>query len=108
MIHFCARDGTYPKRPDCSAGVRFFRRNRLHRPCRLWRRSCHIRSDNGPEFVAEAPDGGIDAVVNAMPKSPGNGLIFAPRTSYQVKTGDFTLNATSPGQIEKILMSPKR
>jgi hypothetical protein len=57
-------------------------------------------------FAVTTSDGGIDAVVYGTPKGPGNGLIFPPRTSYQVKTGDFTLNATNPGQIEKLLISP--
>ncbi len=62
-------------------------------------------SDTDIPFAVTTPDGGIDAVVNATPKGAGNGLIFAPRTSYQVKAGDFTLNATSPGQIEELLIS---
>jgi hypothetical protein len=63
-------------------------------------------SDTDIPFAVTTPDGGIDAVVNATTKGAGNGLIFAPRTSYQVKTGDFTLNATSQAQIEKLLISP--
>jgi hypothetical protein len=63
-------------------------------------------SDADIPFAVTTSDGGIDAVVNATPGGPGNGLIFAPRTSYQVKTGDFALNATSTAQIEKLLISP--
>ena len=63
-------------------------------------------SDTDIPFAVTTSDGGIDAVVYAMPKNAGNGLIFAPRTSYQVKTGEFTLNATNPGQIEKLPDSP--
>lgn len=63
-------------------------------------------SDTDIPFAVTTSDGGIDAVVYAMPKNAGNGLIFAPRTSYQVKTGEFTLNATNPGQIEKLLIRP--
>ncbi len=63
-------------------------------------------SDTDIPFAVTTADGGIDAVVNATPKNAGNGLIFAPRTSYQVKTGDFTLNATSPAKIETLLITP--
>jgi hypothetical protein len=64
-------------------------------------------TDTDIPFAVTTSDGGVDAVVKATPKSSGNGLIFAPRTSFQVKTGDFTLNATSPAQIEKLLIKPK-
>ena len=57
-------------------------------------------------FAIATSDGGVDAVVDGMPSSLGNGLIFAPRTCYQVKAGDFTLNATSPAQIESLLIAP--
>src|SRR5271155_1416732 len=57
-------------------------------------------------FAITTPDGGIDAVVNGTPQGAGNGLIFAPRTAYQVKAGDFALSATNLGQIEKLLMTP--
>jgi hypothetical protein len=63
-------------------------------------------SDTDIPFAVTTSDGGVDAVVNGTPKRDGNGLVFAPRTSYQVKTGDFPLNSTSPGQIEKLLISP--
>jgi hypothetical protein len=63
-------------------------------------------SDTDIPFAVTTADGGVDAVVKAMPTGAGNGLIFAPRTSYQVKTGDFALNATSFAQIEKLLISP--
>jgi hypothetical protein len=63
-------------------------------------------SDTDIPFAVTTSDGGIDAVVNATPSGAGNGLIFAPRTSYQVKTGDFTVNATNLAQIEKLLISP--
>ena len=39
-------------------------------------------------------------------KEPETGLIFAPRTAYQVKAGDFALSATTLGQIEELLMTP--
>jgi len=58
-------------------------------------------------FPVTTPDGGVDAVVNATQKTAGTGLIFAPRTSYQVKTGDYALSATSATQIEKLLITPK-
>jgi hypothetical protein len=57
-------------------------------------------------FPVTTPDGGIDAVVNGTPKGAGAGLIFAPRTAYQVKAGDFPLNATSLRRIEEILIAP--
>lgn len=58
-----------------------------------------------PSAVYDA-DGGVDAVITATPKTGGNGLIFAPRTSYQVKAGDFSLSPTSLAQIEKLLITP--
>ncbi len=63
-------------------------------------------SDTDIPFAITTSDGGVDAVVNGTTSSPGNGLIFSPQTCFQVKTGEFTLNATSPGQIEKLLVSP--
>ena len=57
-------------------------------------------------FAVTTSDGGIDAIVNGTPQGPGNGLIFAPRTTYQVKAGAFSLNATSLGTIEELLISP--
>src|SRR5258708_29525152 len=63
-------------------------------------------SDSDIPFAVTTSDGGVDAVVNTTPKRAGNGLIFAPRTSYQVKTGDFPLNPTNLAQIEKLLISP--
>jgi hypothetical protein len=57
-------------------------------------------------FAVTTPDGGIDAVVNGTPRGAGNGLIFAPRTAYQVKAGNFVLNSTSPGAIEALLITP--
>ncbi len=44
-------------------------------------------SDTDIPFSVTTSDGGVDAVVHATPKSGGNGLIFAPRTSYQFATG---------------------
>ena len=52
------------------------------------------------------PDGGVDAVVRGIPTKTGNGVIFAPRTSYQVKAGDFPLNSTSFARIEELLLKP--
>jgi hypothetical protein len=63
-------------------------------------------TDTDIPFAITTSDGGIDAVVNAMPKAAGSGLMFSPRTCYQVKTGDFTLNATTGAQIEKLLLIP--
>src|SRR5437764_6010372 len=63
-------------------------------------------SDADIPFAVTTADGGIDAVVKGTPSGQGNGLIFAPITSYQVKAGDFTLNATSSAQIESLLMTP--
>ena len=51
-------------------------------------------------------DGGIDAVVKAVPKIAGNGLIFPPTTSYQVKAGNFPLSASALAQIEELLITP--
>ncbi len=63
-------------------------------------------TDTNAPFAITTADGGVDAVVQGTPTSVGNGLIFAPRTSYQVKAGDFTLNATNPAQIENLLIRP--
>src|SRR6516164_4172362 len=60
-------------------------------------------SETDIPFAVNTPDGGIDAVVNGVPVGVGNGLIFAPRTAYQVKAGNFALNATSRGLIEALL-----
>ena len=57
-------------------------------------------------YSTTTPDGGVDAIVRATPARTGNGLIFAPRTSYQVKAGDFALNSTSPGRIEELMLRP--
>src|SRR6266851_444774 len=62
--------------------------------------------DTDIPFAVTNADGGVDAVVKASPKSPGNGLIFAPMTSYQVKAGDFSLSATTRSQIEALLITP--
>ena len=58
-------------------------------------------------FAITTADGGVDAVVNGTPKSAGNGVIFPPKTSYQVKVGDFTLTPNTGAEIEKLLLSPK-
>ena len=63
-------------------------------------------SDADIPFAITTSDGGVDAIVTGTVKNAGNGLIFSPRTSYQVKAGDFPLNATSPRQIEALLVSP--
>jgi hypothetical protein len=63
-------------------------------------------SDTDIPFAITTPDGGIDAVVTGTPKGTGNGLIFAPQTSYQIKAGDFPLNATSLARIEELLVTP--
>lgn len=52
-------------------------------------------------------DGGVDAVVKGTPTRPGNGIIFAPRTSYQIKVGAFGLTSTAKGKIEELLIQPK-
>lgn len=57
-------------------------------------------------FAVTTSDGGIDAIVKTAPKSPGNGLIFSPITSYQVKTGGFSVSATTPSKIEELLITP--
>jgi hypothetical protein len=57
-------------------------------------------------FSVNDADGGVDAIVKASPKSTGNGLIFAPTTAYQVKAGDFSINATRPAKIEELIMTP--
>jgi hypothetical protein len=63
-------------------------------------------SDTNVPFAVNDADGGVDAIVKGTPKSAGNGLIFPPTTSYQVKAGDFSLSATQLAQIEKLLMTP--
>lgn len=57
-------------------------------------------------YSITTPDGGVDAIVNATPKTAGNGLIFPPRTTYQVKAGDFPLSATTAAQIEALIVVP--
>lgn len=57
-------------------------------------------------FSITSADGGIDAEVSVAPKTLGNGLIFAPKTFYQVKTGKFALTASSDALIEKLLLKP--
>ena len=44
-------------------------------------------SDTDIPFSVNDADGGVDAVVTGTSKGAGNGLIFPPMTSYQVKTG---------------------
>lgn len=61
-------------------------------------------SDTDVPFSINDADGGVDAVVKGTAKEAGNGLIFPPMTSYQVKAGDFALH--TPAQIEALLMSP--
>jgi hypothetical protein len=56
-------------------------------------------------FAVNDADGGIDAVVKAVPKGAGNGLIFPPTTSYQVKAGNFPLSASALAQIEELLIT---
>jgi hypothetical protein len=63
-------------------------------------------SDADVPFAVDDADGGVDAVVKGTATGLGNGLIFPPMTSYQVKAGDFALSANSPGQIEALLMTP--
>ena len=63
-------------------------------------------SDTDIPFAVNDADGGIDAVVKAVPKGAGNGLIFPPTTSYQVKAGNFPLSATALSQIEELLITP--
>jgi hypothetical protein len=63
-------------------------------------------SETDIPYPITSPDGGVDAVVRGTPTKPGNGLIYAPRTSFQVKAGDFPLNATGPGRIEELLLKP--
>jgi hypothetical protein len=63
-------------------------------------------TDTDIPFNITTSDGGVDAVVKVTPNAVGNGLMFPPQTCYQVKTGDFTLNATSAAQIEKLLLIP--
>ena len=61
-------------------------------------------SDTDVPFSINDADGGVDAVVKGTAKEAGNGLIFPPMTSYQVKAGDFALH--TPAQIEALLMTP--
>jgi hypothetical protein len=61
-------------------------------------------SDADVPFAVNDADGGVDAVVKGTATQPGNGLIFPPMTSYQVKAGDFALK--TPRQIEALLMTP--
>jgi hypothetical protein len=63
-------------------------------------------SDADIPFAVDNADGGVDAVVSGTPTSAGHGLIFAPRTCYQVKAGDFKLSASRPAQIEELLIAP--
>jgi hypothetical protein len=63
-------------------------------------------SDTDIPFAVNDADGGVDATVKGTPKGTGNGLIFPPTTSYQVKAGDFSLGATRPAKIEELLMTP--
>ena len=63
-------------------------------------------SDTDIPFAVNDADGGIDAVVKGVPKSGGNGLIFPPTTSYQVKAGNFPLRAAALAQIEELLITP--
>jgi hypothetical protein len=63
-------------------------------------------SDTDIPFAVTTADGGVDAVVKGTPAHAGSGLIFAPRTSYQVKAGDFALGATAAARIEELLMTP--
>jgi hypothetical protein len=57
-------------------------------------------------FAVTGADGGVDAIVTRTPKGLGNGLIFSPLTSYQVKAGDFALGATASAKIEELLLTP--
>jgi hypothetical protein len=63
-------------------------------------------SETDIPFSVNDADGGVDAVAKAVPKSAGNGLIFPPTTSYQVKAGNFPLGATALAQIEELLITP--
>ncbi|SRR5260221_5867104 len=63
-------------------------------------------SETDIPFAVNDADGGVDAIVKATPKGGGNGLIFAPRTAYQVKAGNFPLSAKTPGLIEELLLTP--
>jgi hypothetical protein len=59
-------------------------------------------SDTDIPFAINDADGGVDAVVKGTPKGrSGNGLIFPPMTSYQVKAGDFPLSAPGPQHRSK-------
>jgi hypothetical protein len=62
-------------------------------------------SDADIPFSITTADGGVDASVRGNPTGAGNGLIFPPMTFYQVKAGDFALSATTPAQIETLLMT---
>jgi hypothetical protein len=63
-------------------------------------------TDTDIPFAVNDADGGIDAIVKAVPKSAGNGLIFPPTTSYQVKAGKFPLSASALARIEELLITP--
>ena len=63
-------------------------------------------SETDIPYSITTPDGGVDAVVRGTPTRPGNGLIYEPRTSYQVKAGEFPLNASSFGRIEELVIKP--
>lgn len=63
-------------------------------------------SDTDIPFAVTTSDGGIDAEVLAADIAQGRGLIFAPRTSYQVKAGDFGVHPGRPALIEELLVKP--
>ncbi len=46
-------------------------------------------SDTDVPFAVNDADGGVDAIVKGTPRGVGNGLIFTPTTSYQIKAGGF-------------------
>jgi hypothetical protein len=64
-------------------------------------------TDVDAPFNINVSDGGIDALVKGTPKGLGNGIIFAPRTSYQIKAGKFGLTPTTKNKIEELLIQPK-
>ncbi|MDR3487382.1 MAG: hypothetical protein P4M05_21060 [Bradyrhizobium sp.] len=75
----------------------------------LWAESSNLGipiSEVDVPFAITTSDGGVDAVVNQAPTTVGNGLIFAPRTCYQVKAGDFSVSASTLGKIEELLIVP--
>ncbi len=63
-------------------------------------------SDTDIPFAVTTSDGGIDAEVLATDVAQGRGLIFAPRTSYQVKAGDFGVHPGTPALTEELLVKP--